>query len=72
MSGSAGEEIFTIPARRCRRCGGLLTSAQAIKDGYGHVCKMRTTREEREREAAKDQISLFDLPGVTGDGQGDK
>lgn len=71
MSSGAGE-IFTIPARRCRRCGGLLTSAQAIKDGYGHVCKMRTTREEREREAAKDQISIFDLPGASGEGQNEE
>lgn len=33
--------IFTIQARRCKRCGGLLTSKQAVKDGYGHVCKQK-------------------------------
>lgn len=67
MCGS--DEIFTIPARRCKRCGGLLTSQQAIKDGYGHVCKMRTTREEREREEAKDQMSIFDLSGASTGGK---
>ena len=36
-------EVFTIPARRCKRCGGLLTSAQGLQDGYGPCClrKMR-------------------------------
>lgn len=54
------EEVFRIPARRCKRCGGLLTSEQALKDGYGHICKMKTRREELEREAEKDQYSLFE------------
>ena len=53
-------EVFHIPARLCKRCGGLLTSEKAIKDGYGHTCNMKTRREEQEREAAKDQYSLFD------------
>lgn len=34
-----------IRARRCRRCGGLLTSDRAIADGYGHVCKMKELGE---------------------------
>lgn len=53
-------EIFHIPARRCKRCGGLLTSEQAIQDGYGHTCKMKNRREELEREAIKDQCSFFE------------
>lgn len=28
-------EIFTIRARRCKRCGRLLTSAEAVEKGYG-------------------------------------
>ena len=31
MNKQPESEIFTIPARRCKRCGGLLTSAQAIR-----------------------------------------
>ena len=27
--------IFTIQARRCKRCGGLLTSKKGIQYGYG-------------------------------------
>lgn len=53
-------EVFHIPARRCKRCGGLLTSEQAIKDGYGHTCKMKTRREELEREEARNQYSMFE------------
>ena len=53
------DDIFTIPARRCKRCGGLLTSAQAIRDGYGHTCKMKAHREALAREEMKNQMSLF-------------
>ena len=53
------DEVFTIPARRCKRCGGLLTSAQAIQDGYGHTCKMKARREALAREEMKNQMSLF-------------
>ena len=53
------EEIFTIQARRCKRCGGLLTSRKGIADGMGHTCKMRAMQEIRKREQLKDQLSLF-------------
>lgn len=53
------DDIFTSTARRCRRCGGLLTSAQAIRDGYGRTCKMKTHREALAREEMKNQMSLF-------------
>lgn len=53
-------EVFTIPARRCKRCGGLLTSAQAIKDGYGSCCLRKVRQEERAKEQLKNQCSLFD------------
>lgn len=52
--------VFTIPARRCGRCGGLLTSADSIREGYGHACKAKLRREEREKEERKNQYSLFD------------
>lgn len=32
-------------------------------DGCGHPCKMKTRREELEREAAKEQYSLFEEDG---------
>lgn len=49
MQGGNGE-IFIIQARRCKRCGGLLTSAEALKDGYGHVCRMKTREEELQKK----------------------
>jgi len=51
-------ETFIIKARRCKRCGGLLTSKQAVIDGYGHVCKMRVNQEEQTDQVQ--QLSLFD------------
>ena len=53
-------EIFTIQARRCRRCGGLLTSRQALEDGYGHVCKIKAFEERAAKEPLDGQISLFE------------
>lgn len=53
------DEIFIVKARRCKRCGGLLTSAQAVKDGYGHVCKMKIFAHAEPRRDPN-QTSLFD------------
>ena len=53
------KDIFYIPARKCKRCGGILTSSKAIKDGYGCVCK-RKEREERNRYLPG-QTTLFDM-----------
>lgn len=44
------DDVFTIPARRCKRCGGLLTSDKAIRDGYGPVCRSKACQEAAERE----------------------
>ena len=52
-------EVFTIQARKCRRCGGLLTSAKAIRDGYGACCLRKIRQEERGREKDKDQMNFF-------------
>ena len=55
-----GNEIFTITARRCQRCGGLLTSGQAIRDGYGACCLRKLRAEERAKEPIRGQTTLFD------------
>ena len=54
------DEIFTIRARRCKRCGGILTSKQAVEDGYGHTCKMKEKAEREEREIPDNQITFFE------------
>lgn len=60
MNEQVRSEVFTIPARRCKRCGGLLTSDQAIRDGYGSCCLRKMRQEERAKEQLKNQCSLFD------------
>lgn len=53
------DEIFTVKARRCKRCGGLLTSKQAVADGYGHVCKMKALYGEEINKPMSGQMDLF-------------
>ena len=55
-------EVFTIVARRCKRCGGLLTSKQGVRDGYGPCCLRKMAEEQRRREEEKRQYSLFAPP----------
>lgn len=64
------DEIFTISARRCKRCGGLLTSSQGIRDGYGPCCLKKIQEERARKEMEKYQCSLFDADGTEGDGNG--
>ena len=52
-------EIFTIKARRCKRCGGILTSKQAVEEGYGHTCKIKAKAEEEAQKPDPDQLTLF-------------
>lgn len=54
------KEIFDIPARRCKRCGGILTSEQGLRDGYGSCCMKKMKEEEADARMRKIQISLFD------------
>lgn len=54
------DEIFMIPARACKRCGRLLTSSQAVKDGYGCTCKQRHELELYGEPQIPGQVSLLD------------
>lgn len=58
-------EIFDIPARRCKRCGGILTSEQGLRDGYGSCCLKKMKEEEADAKMRKIQISFFDREGET-------
>lgn len=53
-------DIFQVPARRCKRCGGILTSEQGLRDGYGSCCLKKTKEAEADARMRKIQISLFD------------
>jgi hypothetical protein len=56
-------EIFAINARKCKRCGGILTSEQSVAEGYGHVCKMKTLSEEQARRPIDGQMTFGDIVG---------
>lgn len=58
-------DIFDIPARRCKRCGGILTSEQGLRDGYGACCLKKMKEEAAEAKMRKNQISFFDREGET-------
>lgn len=53
-------DVFMVRARRCKRCGGLLTSAQAVADGYGHVCKMKELGELEAKKPLPGQMNLLE------------
>lgn len=56
-------DVFMVRARRCKRCGGLLTSAQAVADGYGHVCKMKELGEREAKKPLPGQMNLLEDMG---------
>jgi DNA-directed RNA polymerase subunit RPC12/RpoP len=53
-------DVFTIRARKCLRCGRLLTSAEAIEKGYGCQCEMKALAEQRLKEPVPGQATIFD------------
>lgn len=53
--------IFNVPARRCKRCGGILTSEQGLRDGYGPCCLKKMREEEEYRQFMEKQYSFFDM-----------
>lgn len=52
--------IFLIQARKCKRCGRLLTSREAVMRGYGCQCAAKARQEEREKEPLPGQLTFFD------------
>lgn len=56
-----GDGIFMIQARRCKRCGRLLTNKEAVEKGYGCQCAKKVQIEEQEREPIPGQWSIFDI-----------
>ena len=45
----------------CKRCGGILTSEQGLRDGYGPCCLKKMREEEEYRQFMEKQYSLFDM-----------
>ena len=57
------DEVFTIPARRCKRCGGLLASSRGLRDGYGPCCLRKIKQEEADMNGMEDYDSLVEAAG---------
>lgn len=53
--------IILIQARRCKRCGRLLTSKEAVERGYGCQCAEKARKEEQEKQPIPGQRSIFDF-----------
>lgn len=60
MNERQDSEIFQIPARRCKRCGRLLTSRKAVELGYGCQCLRKEQEEARAKEPIPGQMNLLD------------
>lgn len=56
-------EIFTIRARKCQRCGGILLSEYGLKHGMGHVCKRKSDEEAAAARIDENQLTLMELEG---------
>jgi len=56
--------IFYIQARRCLRCGRLLTSKEAVERGYGCQCAAKAKKAEEALKPIPGQMNLSDfIPG---------
>ena len=58
--GDGMEDIVMMPTRRCKRCGRLLFSKEALEKGYGCQCAKHVRQEELDRQPVEGQITLFD------------
>lgn len=54
-------DIFTIQARKCLRCGRLLTSKAAVEKGYGCQCFKKNRTEEIEKQPLPGQMDLSEF-----------
>ncbi len=55
------DEITMMPTRRCKRCGRLLFSSDALRTGYGCQCAKKAKKEDMEKRPDPNQITLFNL-----------
>lgn len=53
--------VFTIQARRCLKCGRILTSKEAVRRGYGCQCAAKAKRAEEDLKPIPGQMGLFDF-----------
>lgn len=56
-------DIFIVKARKCKRCGRLLTSEKAVKEGMGDTCRCKATKEELAKKPIDGQMNITDFLG---------
>ena len=56
-------EVFTIKARKCLRCGRLLTSEDGVRTGLGCRCAEMVMIEEEERKPIDGQMGIDEWLG---------
>jgi hypothetical protein len=52
------DEVFWTRVRRCKLCGRLLFSEDALKDGYGCSCRQKARRIEEEKQPIPGQMTI--------------
>lgn len=55
------DDVFTILARRCKRCGRLLVNQESVEQGYGCQCIKKAKQEEIDKQPIDGQMELFDF-----------
>lgn len=54
------DEIFTLKARICKRCGRILTNAESVERGLGCQCAKKQKAAELERAPIPGQIDVYE------------
>ena len=53
-------DTFIVEACKCKRCGRILISKDAVKKGMGCTCEAKAKAEEEARKPFPGQIDIFD------------
>ena len=53
--------VFTIQARRCKRCGGLLTRKKGFKKGMVHAACKRSARRNGTGKSGRTNTVCFKM-----------
>lgn len=54
------DKIMYIKARKCLRCGRILTNQESVRKGVGCKCELMQQGKEVEEEQIEGQYNLLD------------
>ena len=58
------DEIFTLQARICKRCGRILTNWESVERGMGCQCAKREDERIRAEAPLPGQINIYEWMGI--------